>query len=98
METGRILEGQLQSEWTGDTNEDTKAATFALEHVVERKGAGDDQWFGDEMLKVRSALIQHTEDLDKPMNEDATYIALHFAVYDKEICCKGRLLGHLLKR
>ena len=92
METGRILGGQLQSEWTGDTNEDTKAATFALEQVVERKGAGDDQfckvsqklpteiphaqmlltsyrkWFGDEMLKVRSALTQHTEDLDKPMN------------------------------
>ena len=118
MGNGRILEVQLQSEWTSDTDADIKAAAFALEQVVERKGTGDDQickftqklpteiphaqmlltsckkWFEDEMPKVRNAKIQHTEDLDKPMNEDETYIALHFAVYDKEICYKGRLLGH----
>ena len=78
METGRILEGQLQSARTGDTNAGTKAAKFALEQVVERKGAGDDQWFGDQMLKVLSPLIQHTEGLDKPMNEDATHTAIAF--------------------
>ena len=43
MGNGRILEVQLQSEWTSDTDADIKAAAFALEQVVERKGTGDDQ-------------------------------------------------------
>lgn len=56
------------------------------------------EYFENALLGLRDAIIAHSVLLDKPLNDDETYMAIDIAIYNKEILVRARPTSHLFKK